>query len=153
MKKIETPDPERKKKKTQTSKTANLGLVHGFMVLMRFVQLMPATSGTGSVSGHIAIKGGSVGWAFLQEEAQEAEQERTQENYQQWKRAGHVGFAGGGNGHSSWVKQDPASRKAPPKSSFFALFWALTKSVPYLLQPSQPFTFRLLGLFCSEPSF
>lgn len=101
MKKIETPDPERKKKKTQTSKTANLGLVHGFMVLMRFVQLMPATSGTGSVSGHIAIKGGSVGWAFLQEEAQEAEQERTQENYQQWKRAGHVGFAGGGNGHSS----------------------------------------------------
>lgn len=44
------------------------------MVLMRFVQLMPATSGTGSVSGHIALKGGSVGWASLQEEAQEVEQ-------------------------------------------------------------------------------
>ena len=70
MKKIETPGPERKK----TSKTVNLGFVHGFMVLMRFVQLMPATSGTGSVSGHIAVKGGSVGWASLQEEAQEAEQ-------------------------------------------------------------------------------
>lgn len=31
------------------------------MVFMRFVQLMPATSGTGSVSCHIAIKGGSLG--------------------------------------------------------------------------------------------
>ena len=61
-------------KEKKTSKTVNLGFVHGVMVLMRFVQLMPATSGTGSVSGHIAVKGGSVGWASLQEEAQEAEQ-------------------------------------------------------------------------------
>ena len=66
------PVPERKKKKK--SKTVNLGFVLGFVVLMGFVQLMPATSGAGSVSGHIAIKGGSVGWASLQEEAQEAEQ-------------------------------------------------------------------------------
>ena len=56
------------------SKTVNLGFVLGFMVFMKFVQLMPATSGTGSVSDHIAIKGGSLGWASLQEEALEAEQ-------------------------------------------------------------------------------
>ena len=72
MKKIETLSQKERKKKTL--KTVNLGFVLGFMVLMRFVQLMPATSGTGSVSGHIAIKGGSVGWASLPEEAQEAEQ-------------------------------------------------------------------------------
>lgn len=48
----------------------------GFMIFMRFVQLMPATSGTGSVSGHIAIKGGSVVCVSPQEETQEAEQQR-----------------------------------------------------------------------------
>lgn len=45
------------------------------MVFMRLVQLMPATSGTGSGSGQIAIKGGSLGMVSLQEEVQEAEQQ------------------------------------------------------------------------------
>lgn len=44
------------------------------MVSVSFVQLMPATSGTGSVSCHIAIKGGSLGWVSLQE----VEQQRVQ---------------------------------------------------------------------------
>lgn len=64
------------------------------MVFMRFVQLMLATSGTGSMSGHIAIKGASLGWASLQEEAQETEQQR---GYQgiggSGSGQGHVGFA------------------------------------------------------------
>jgi hypothetical protein len=46
------------------------------MVFMRLVQLMPATSGTGSMSGHIAVKGGWLSWLSIQEEVQEAEQQR-----------------------------------------------------------------------------
>lgn len=64
------------------------------MVFMRFVQLMPATSGTGSVSGHIAIKGASLGWASLQEEAQEAEQQKGCRGIRgSGSRQGHMGFA------------------------------------------------------------
>lgn len=48
---------------------------------------MPATSGTGSVSGHSAVKGASLGRVSLQEETQEAEQPR-----------GCKGFGGSGDG-------------------------------------------------------
>ena len=55
---------------------------------------MPATSGTGSVSGHTAIKGASLGWVSLQEETQEAEQQRGCKGIGGSRNGqGHVGFA------------------------------------------------------------
>lgn len=135
LKKTKTPVPVLRERNIEN---VNLEFVLGFMVAVGFVPWMPATSGTGSVSCHSAIKGGSLGWLSLQE----VEQQRGQG----CPRAGPVVLSKDG----AAIPSAQHRRELPPMAG--PLYCSVPSPASSLL-PSPPpsFTARLLEFFCSEP--